>query len=1404
MPSRSGASRRGSPAAELPTAVWHRVDRALESFEAAWRKGARPALGDYLEGVTEERLVLLVELVHAELELRLTAGEPARVEDYLERFPELRGDAAVVLGLIETEWGLRRRRGESAGPGEYAARFPEYATAVAGHLGPADLTSLEARLGSSPTLAQTASSPVAGGAEPGTLPVVPGYDVVGELGRGGMGIVYRARDRLRDTAVALKTLPRLDPASLYRFKQEFRALADVVHPNLVTLYELVADGRQWFFAMELVDGTDFLAYARGLPPGRRSDETRTVLPTAAVGSPAEAKREQPTGLSAEGLGRLRAALRQLAAGVQALHAAGKLHRDIKPSNILVTPQGRVVLLDFGVAAELDGKAEAGLAGTVGYMAPEQARGQALSAANDWYSVGVILYEALTGLRPFRGPPLQVLRDKQRGDPPPPSALVAGVPEDLEDLCVALLRRQPELRPDGPEVLRRLGGAPPEGPVPAATGPRRGGLFVGREPHLRVLAEAFAALARGQPGLVCVCGRSGVGKTALVQRFLDDVAADAAVVLAGRCFEHESVPYKAVDSVVDALSRYLRRIGPAEAAALVPRGIRPLARTFPVLRDVPAVARAPRGAAETPDPHELRRRAFAALRELLARLGRRHRLVIAIDDLQWGDADSAALLAELVRPPDPPALLLLASYRSEDEATSPFLRAFLPPLQGTDAGPGARRLEVEALTPQEARTLAERLLGRDDPGARALVEAVAHESGGNPFFLGELTQNLQEVGRAAPAEAPALDAVLWRRVTALPPDARRLLEVAAVSGRPLTRQDACAAAELGADERRAVAVLCNGRLLRATGTGERDEIETYHDRVRETVVAHLPAEALARHHCRLARALEAGGQTQPEVLAAHFHQAGEPARAADYFGRAAAQAAEALAFDHAARLYRQALRLGSWDEDQRRRLQTQLGDALANAGRGAEAAEAYLAARGPDAERALDLQRRAALQLLTSGHVDQGLELLRPVLAAARTTLAATPWRALVSLLCRRAELRLRGLRFWERREEHVRARELRRIDVAWSAVMGLSIIDPIRGADFQTRNLLMALRAGEPFRIARAMAVEAGHLASAGQSGQRRAAWVLEQADRLARRVNRPYAVAMVELSRGTLAFFEQRWQDTVEACTRAEAHFREHCTGVAWEIGTATAFSLWSLVRLGRLAELSVRGPALLQEAQQRGDRYAATNFNTQIMTLVRLAADQPEEARRNLEQVMRGWSQKGYHVQHHNALQGLVALELYCGRPQPAWEQVRADWSAFQRSLLSHVQDMRIEMLQLRAASALAMAAGAADPEPFPRVAAGDARRLRREKMPWAEGMGAQFEGTVATLRGDSAAPALLAEAVNRLDAVQANLYAAATRRRLGRLLGGLQGAALLEEGAAWMQAQGVKDLERMTAVFAPGFPG
>ena len=502
------------------------------------------------------------------------------------------------------------------------------------------------------------------------------------------------------------------------------------------------------------------------------------------------------------------------------------------------------------------------------------------------------------------------------------------------------------------------------------------------------------------------------------------------------------------------------------------------------------------------------------------------LVLYVDDLQWGDHDSARALEELLRPPDPPALLFVGCYRDDDPQSSPFLRELFAWREQTAPALFWRDLHVDILSPEESSKLVWRLLGHNDSTAARQAEDIARESGGSPLFIGELVRTLcaldDPTGAAPAASAVSLDAVLWGRVLRLPAPARRLLEAVAVAGRPVALDDACAASRLGSGSPEAHTLLQSARLLRQTAGAPVEEVEVYHDRVRDAVRSHLAAADVADYHRGLAASLAASGRGEPEVLASHHLGAGELAKAADFYARAARQAADALAFSRAADLYGLSIELLGNEGEVTRELRVSLGEALVNANRGVEAAREYLrAAPFSPGDEATDLERRAAMQLLISGHIDEGLALLRKVLKAVNLWLPGTPRMTLVSLLFHRVWLRLRGIGFRPRDASEVPASELKKIDVSWSGVVGLSITDWIRGADFQTRNLLLALRAGEPVRIARSLATQGAHNATGGHSARRRTARLLDAAEALARQVGSPYANAIVAMSKGLAAHLE-------------------------------------------------------------------------------------------------------------------------------------------------------------------------------------------------------------------------------------------------------------------------------------------
>lgn len=1224
------------------------------------------------------------------------------------------------------------------------------------------------------------------------------FTLVRKLGAGGMGVVYEAYDQERGELVALKTMRRADPSALVRFKQEFRSLCDVTHPNLVNLYELFAVEDRWFFTMELVEGCDFIRHIRG--PGanrfRARDERREG-----------ADREHTAPERGFDEAKLRHALFQLALGVSALHQAGKLHRDVKPTNVLAADDGRIVLLDFGLTADLEetgrrGSSDRRIVGTIAAMSPEQAEGAAVTPASDWYSVGVMLFEALTGELPFQGAPEEILTAKRTRQAPRADTIVGGLPEDLVELCAALLDREASHRKGAREVIAvATGRLAPALDDDEPVEPARPIPIIGRTRHRRVLEDLYQGLQKGLTERLYVFGSTGTGKTTLIRSFLDEASARGAVVLSGRCYERETVPYKALDNLIDSLARYLNRLPPREALDLVPDSVGSLARLFPVLHGVEAVQRVRSAVAETPDRQELRRRASDALCELLKRIGKRARLVLTIDDLQWGDLDSALLLADLFSSASPPRLLFIGCLRSDDDAPGPFFLALEDAVAGSI---GRRELAVEPLTSAESRELALALLGREDPIARAQAHMAARESRGNPLFIDELVKHVQLVDPTArwdDVKALDLDVVLWSRIQKQPEDALRLLTIVAVSGRPIRQMIAFEAARLGGGGRVALASLRSARLVRCLGQGPHGEIEIYHDRIRETTVAHLPAAELATAHERLALTLEGEVGVDPEVLAQHYRGAGDLKRACDYLIQAADQAAAALAFDRAARLYSTAIELEPTPA-QAHGLRRKQADALANAGRASQAAAAYQqAARTADPETTRALHQFASAQLMISGQIGEGLAILRTLLEPLGEKTPGSPRAALFSLIRHRFLLRLRGLDYRRRSEDQVPPLELARVDLCWAAVTGLSMSEPIRGADFQTRGLLRALKAGEPCRIARALAMEAAHRSTAGDDDP--------QVDRLIAAARAaagdpgpPYLQGLIAMASGAQALFQGRWKPAQQLLDDADRRFRDHCAGVAWERDTIHNFTLWALFQMGEISELKKRWTTLSRESRERGDLYAAAMLSSLYRTLVKLADNEPIDHESRLEATLAPSPGATFGLEHAAAFDALFHLDLYRGDAAQALDRVNSVWPQYEKSLLLRIRTLRIVMREQRGRAILAAAERAPLIASLLKTATDDAKALESEDQTWASAHAAYLRGGIAACREDAvAALAYLAKARELYLEAGMNLRAHVIGMRIGEIDPDAS-RTLRDASQQAVQNHGVVAPARWAGLFAPGF--
>jgi hypothetical protein len=800
--------------------------------------------------------------------------------------------------------------------------------------------------------------------------------------------------------------------------------------------------------------------------------------------------------------------------------------------------------------------------------------------------------------------------------------------------------------------------------------------------------------------------------------------------------------------------------------------------------------------EVPDPQESRRRAIGALRELLRRVARTRPLVLCIDDLQWGDADTALLLADILRPPDAPPLLALLSYRSEEAATSPILQA-LQAQRAAGALGSVSELSIGALEPDEARALALAALGNGKHASHAA--AIAAESNGSPFFIGELARYTL-TGAPAGAEV-SLDKVLGYRIDQLSQDARALLSVVAVAGHPVVQSVAVQSAELLGDPLAALAELRRQHMIRAVGLRDTDTLETYHDRIREAVVRALDAGALRTAHTRLARTYELKGDVDPEILVEHWRGAERLNRAGDHAAVAAGQAEKAFAFDRAARLYRLALELGDRPPADRQRLRAQLADSLANAGRGAEAAEEFLAAtEGANTADALELRRRAAECWLHTGHFDQGVDAIRDVLASVGLSISTTPRRALVSLLSRRLWLRFRGLGYTRRDPTQVSPEVLTRIDILRSVATGLSMIDVIHGADFNTRHLLAALRAGEPHRVARALGVESAHSSTGGGKTQTRTLALAAAATELAKELDDPHAMGLAKAVSGIGAFLRGEWRAARDYCREADQILRDKTRGAAWESTSAQSFGLAGMYYLGELRELTEVVPAKLREAEERGNLWFATGLRSWRTNVAWLALDDPDEARRQVEQANRQWSREGFHLQHYYELLANGQIDLYTGNGRTGLERTDQHWKALKHSMLLRVQNIRVEAQHLRARCAMAEAKATGNTKLLA-IATKSAQKIKKEKKPWALAIAELVDASVAAIREDAGAAQMLDTAERSLAAADMHLYAAVARYRRGQLVGGDEGKALASAASAELEKLGAHNPHRIADMIVPG---
>jgi oligopeptide transport system substrate-binding protein len=721
------------------------------------------------------------------------------------------------------------------------------------------------------------------GAQAGTL-LNDRFRLGPELGRGGMAIVYRAHDERLDRDVALKLVrqPDLTPDDRRHLLREARMAARLNHPNIVAVHDAgEIDGRP-FLVMELVEGTS--AFHR--PPA-------TLEETVAIAG-------------------------QLCEALAHAHAQGIVHRDLKPENVLRTDVDAVKLTDFGLALSLASRitSEGLIAGTVFYLAPEQARGGAVDGRADLYALGIMLYEWTTGGLPFTGDDaLAVITQHLYAPLVPPRVRNPCVPPALDRLIVDLLGKAPDDRPGSAEVVLEILRSPSlwkpdavgsEAPILEAI---RRGRMVAREPELGQVRALWAGAPSAGSQLLLVRGEAGIGKTRLVRELVTLARVSKGVVLQAWNDDRPAQPYAAfrqilrrlLDESSDVIGTCPEAVV-ADLLALLPE----LQARHPKIEPRPSLDSAA-------DQHHL----FESVAVCLTLVSQAAPVLVVIEDAQWADSGTLLLLRYLVQQTRTRPVLFVLTYRTAETAESPELDAALAAFRREAVG---TTLTLERLEASGTLQMLQALLGESVPNE--LVDGIQQATEGNPLYIEEVCKGLVESGRlvrrdgdwrlvdrrAVPVPG-SLRVAVEERLRRLPDETQRALEIAAVCG-PVF-EPAMIAGLTGVDRGAASDALAaaeRAEIIRPLPDGAEPRCAFTHALIAAAVVEHLAPQRRRALHAGVAAALEAQHPDDHEALAFHFREAGDSDKAVEHLVRAGDRAKALHACREAIESYQAAIDL----------------------------------------------------------------------------------------------------------------------------------------------------------------------------------------------------------------------------------------------------------------------------------------------------------------------------------------------------------------------------------------------------------------------------------------------------------------------------------------------------------------
>ncbi len=744
------------------------------------------------------------------------------------------------------------------------------------------------------------------------------YQVLSELGQGGMGVVYRGLDEVLGREVAIKVIAsagRVSDEAELRFRGEAQTIAQLGHPSIISIHDFGRHEGVLFYVMPVIEGASLEQLIR------TRDLDLPLLLDVIIG---------------------------VAEALAYTHARGIVHRDVKPANIFVSrgEQGpRVTVMDFGLArsADDDPLTRTGvLIGTIAYLSPESVTGKLGDASSDIYSLGTVLYECLAGEPPFDGEPQAVLYRIAHEYARPLRERVEALDGELEALVMACLSKTPGERPQSMQALARSlrqirarlrsGGEP--GAFPLATPRAALSPLVGRQAELAELQQRLGRALAGEGQCVVLGGDAGVGKSRVLGELEGLARARRVTVLHGRLAEQDGpFPYFGLCEVL--VDYFRQREASGEPIPDLSDLAWELITLFPTLGEIEAVRvaagdLAARGSALA-RATDSRAQVFETLARALVRLSSGDPLVLLFEDLHAADASIEAL-QYIVRRLAATPTLIVATYRSTEVDRHHPVHRLIEELRGS------RRFVLINLGPlsrTEHRQLLTGLLG-DLPVSDLVVEHLYSTTEGNPFFTCEVVRSLLRSSEAAPEAADAwallspthlssalpetMQQAIDRRIGRLPDALREVLACAAVLGKSFDARELEHLAKETDDLDAAIDRMIQEGLLEEERASRGDRLAFVSGIVREVLYAQIPRRRRRSLHRRYATYLAERYAGRIErvygQLLHHYAEGDVPDKTVHYGALAARQALEAFNPDEAIRAARTALEFldSEWEGD----------------------------------------------------------------------------------------------------------------------------------------------------------------------------------------------------------------------------------------------------------------------------------------------------------------------------------------------------------------------------------------------------------------------------------------------------------------------------------------------------------